>query len=468
MSYIKDDFLLTNEAAVELYEEYAKNMPIFDYHCHLPEKQILENAPFNDIFEIWLAGDHYKWRLMRNYGVSEDYITGDKSNKEKFLAYCKTLGTAFGNPLYHWSQVELKEFFNCELEINEENAEAIWEECNAYIKANNVTPQSLIEGSNVKYIFTTNEVFDDLTTFEAIAKKGYAFKVIPAFRADKIMNIEAEKYNDFVALLEGCTHSIENVNDLEKALELRLHAFMQVGTRASDIALEEVYPIADRNDAAKIFIKRRKGKKVSEEESKVFKGYLTYFLFKLYAANGIATELHVGAMRNNNTVMLQQLGLDTGYDSISSAGDVKNISRLFDRLNYEHRLPKTILFNLNPKMNTELMTLLGCFQSSTAQGTAVKGKIQYGPAWWFLDNKVGMEKHLEDMTATGHLATFVGMLTDSRSLLSYPRHHYFRRILCNYLGGLMERNEITQNKALVGKVVEDICFNNAVEYLGVK
>ncbi len=463
MSYVKDNFLLTNKTAETLYNDYAKDMPIFDYHCHLPEKQILENVPFEDIFQIWLAGDHYKWRLMRNYGVDEEYITGAKSNKEKFTAYCKTLGTAFGNPLYHWSQVELKEFFKCELEINEENAEAIWNECNAYIKANNVTPQSLIEGSNVKFIFTTNEVFDDLTTFEKLAEKDYKFKVIPAFRADKIMNIEAEKYNDFVGLLENCTNTIDSLNDLECALELRLKAFMQVGTRASDIALEEVYPIADRNEAVKVFQKRRAGKAVNEKESKIFKGYLTYFLFKLYAKYGIATELHVGAMRNNNTRMLNRLGLDTGYDSISEAGGLKNTSRLFDRLDGENSMPKTILFNLNPKMNAELMTLLGCFQSSEA-----KGKVQYGPAWWFLDNKVGMEKHLDDLTATGHLATFVGMLTDSRSLLSYPRHHYFRRILCNYLGGLIERNEITQNIALVGKVVKDICFNNAVEYLGVK
>ncbi len=463
MSYLRDDFLLTNETAAELYNDYAKNMPIFDYHCHLPEKQILENKPFEDVFQIWLAGDHYKWRLMRNYGVDERYITGGGTNKEKFLAYCKTLGTAFGNPLYHWSQVELKTFFGCDLEINEENAEKIWEECNAYIKENNVTPQSLIESSNVNYIFTTNEVFDDLTTFEKIEKKGYKFKVIPAFRADKIMNIEAEKYNEFVGLLEKCTHSIANINDLEMTLELRLKAFLQAGTKASDIALEEVYPIAERNDAAKVFLRRRKGKEISEKDSRIFKGYLTYFLFKLYGKYNVATELHVGAMRNNNSVMLEKLGLDTGYDSISEKGGVTNISRLFDRLNNEKSLPKTILFNLNPKMNAELMTLLGCFQSSEA-----KGKIQYGPAWWFLDNKVGMEKHLDDLTATGHLATFVGMLTDSRSLLSYPRHHYFRRILCNYLGGLMERGEITQNKELVGKVIEDISYRNAVNYLGVK
>ncbi len=463
MSYIKQNFLLTNKTAEKLYTDFAKDMPIFDYHCHLPEKQILANEPFSDIFQIWLAGDHYKWRLMRNFGIDEEFITGKANNHDKFLAYCKTLGTAFGNPLYHWSQVELKEFFDCDLEINEENAEAIWEQCNAYIQKNNVTPQSLIERSNVKYIFTTNEVFDDLSTFEEIAKKDYKFKVIPAFRADKIMNIDAEKYNEFVSMLEKCTHKIENLNDLESALEERLHAFLMVGTRASDIALEEVYPVATRNDAAKIFNRRRAGKEVSEEQTKVFKGYLTYFLFKLYAKHNIVTELHVGARRNNNSVMLQRLGLDTGYDSISEQDGTEQISRLFDRLNDENSLPKTILFNLNPKMNTELMTLLGCFQGSEA-----KGKIQYGPAWWFLDNKVGMEKHLEDMTATGHIATFVGMLTDSRSLLSYPRHHYFRRILCNYLGGMIERGEMTQNIEFVGKVIKDICYNNAIEYLGVK
>ncbi len=463
MSYVKENFLLTNKTAEKLYNEYAKDMPIFDYHCHLSEKQILENKPFNDIFEIWLAGDHYKWRLMRNYGVNEAYITGDKTNKEKFLTYCKTLGTAFGNPLYHWSQVELKTFFDCNLEINEQNAEAIWTDCNAYIKEHTVTPQSLIESSNVKYVFTTNEVFDDLSTFAQIAKKDYRFKVIPAFRADKIMNIEAERYNEFVGWLEDCTHKIANIDALERALELRLQEFMLAGTKASDIALEEVYPIADKKVAKKIFAKRRAGKEVTEKESAAFKGYMTYILFKLYAKYGIATELHVGAMRNNNTVMLQKLGLDTGYDSISSAGDIKNLSLLLDRLHNENSLPKTILFNLNPKMNVEIMTLLGCFQSDEA-----KGKIQYGPAWWFLDNKVGMEKHLEDLTATGHLATFVGMLTDSRSFLSYPRHHYFRRILCNYLGGMIERGEMTGDIPFVGKVVEDICYCNIATYLGVE
>ena len=463
MSYIKDNFLLTNKTAERLYFGYAKDTPIFDYHCHLPEKQILANETFNDLFEIWLAGDHYKWRLMRNFGVDEAYITGDKSNKEKFLAYCKTLGTAFGNPLYHWSQVELKEFFNCEIEINEQNAELIWDWCNEYIALNKITPQKLIEQSNVSHIFTTNEIFDDLSTFPAIAAKGYKFKVIPAFRADKIMNVEAKAYKTFIAQLEALTGEVKDVDALEKAIEARLQEFIKVGTTASDIALQNVYPVTEKAEANAVFQKALQGEIPTEAEAEVFKGYLTYFLFKLYAKYGIATELHVGAMRNNNSVMLEKLGLDTGFDSIAEDNSIKNMSRLFDRLNGENSLPKTIVFNLNPKMNTEIMTLIGCFQSSEA-----RGKVQYGPAWWFLDNKVGMEKHLDDLTATGHIGAFVGMLTDSRSLLSYPRHHYFRRILCNYFGGMMEKGEMTSDEAFVGKVVEDICYNNAMTYLNMR
>ena len=313
MSYIRKDFLLNTPTAQKLYFEYATDMPIFDYHCHLPERQILENQPFSDLYEIWLAGDHYKWRLMRNYGVDEDYITGDRSNKEKFLAYCRVLGTAFGNPLYHWSQVELQEFFACELEINEKNAEAIWEQCNAYIRENRVTPQSLIERSNVKHLYTTNEIFDELETFREIAKKGYAFDVAPAFRADRIMNIDGANYTDFIARVEKQTHPIASLSDLESAIEKRLQAFIAVGTTAADVALQSVYPIAEKADAEAVFAKRRKGEAVTQAESEIFKGYLTYFLFKLYAKYNIATELHVGAMRNNNEVMLRKLGLDTGF-----------------------------------------------------------------------------------------------------------------------------------------------------------
>lgn len=463
MSYIKDDFLLENKTAVRLYNDYAKNMPIFDYHCHLSEKQILENKRFNDVCEVWLGGDHYKWRLMRNFGVSENLITGDASNHDKFVAYCKTLATAFGNPLYHWSQLELKEFFNCELEINEENAETIWNWCNDYIALNDVTPQKLIEQSNVKHIFTTNEVFDDLSTFEEIKKKGYKFTVTPAFRADKMMNIEAEKYNDFIAILESKTKKINTFGDFEAAIADRLEEFIKVGTVASDIAVERVCEVPERRVAEEAFDERRKGKTLTQVQVDAFKGYMTYYLMKLYASRNIRTELHVGAMRNNNSAMLAKLGLDTGFDSISEDNSIRNMSRLFDKLNDENALPRTIIFNLNPKMNAEIMTLIGCFQSDEA-----RGKIQYGPAWWFLDNKVGMYKHLDDLTATGHLGAFVGMLTDSRSFLSYPRHHYFRRILCNYLGRMMENGEMTNNEKLVGAVIKDLSYRNAVKYFGIE
>lgn len=463
MSYIKDDFLLENKTALRLYNDYAENMPIFDYHCHLSEKQILENKRFNDVCEVWLGGDHYKWRLMRNYGVPERLITGDASNHDKFVAYCKTLSTAFGNPLYHWSQLELKEFFNCELEINEENAETIWNWCNDYIALNDVTPQKLIEQSNVKHIFTTNEVFDDLSTFEEIRKRNYKFTVTPAFRADKMMNIEAEKYNDFIAILESKTKKINTFGDFEAAIADRLEEFIKVGTVASDIAVERVCEVPERRVAEEAFDERRKGKTLTQVQVDAFKGYMTYYLMKLYASRNIRTELHIGAMRNNNSAMLAKLGLDTGFDSISEDNSIRNTSRLFDKLNDENALPRTIIFNLNPKMNAEIMTLIGCFQSDEA-----RGKIQYGPAWWFLDNKVGMYKHLDDLTATGHLGAFVGMLTDSRSFLSYPRHHYFRRILCNYLGRMMENGEITNNEKLVGEVIKDVSYRNAVKYFGIE
>lgn len=463
MSYIKDDFLLENKTALRLYNDYAENMPIFDYHCHLSEKQILENKRFNDVCEVWLGGDHYKWRLMRNYGVPERLITGDASNHDKFVAYCKTLSTAFGNPLYHWSQLELKEFFNCELEINEENAETIWNWCNDYIALNDVTPQKLIEQSNVKHIFTTNEVFDDLSTFEEIRKRNYKFTVTPAFRADKMMNIEAEKYNEFIAILESKTKKINTFGDFEAAIADRLEEFIKVGTVASDIAVERVCEVPERRVAEEAFDERRKGKTLTQVQVDAFKGYMTYYLMKLYANRNIRTELHIGAMRNNNSAMLAKLGLDTGFDSISEDNSIRNTSRLFDKLNDENALPRTIIFNLNPKMNAEIMTLIGCFQSDEA-----RGKIQYGPAWWFLDNKVGMYKHLDDLTATGHLGAFVGMLTDSRSFLSYPRHHYFRRILCNYLGRMMENGEMTDNEELVGEVIKDVSYRNAVKYFGIE
>lgn len=461
MSFIKDNFMLSTKTAEKLYFDYAKDMPIFDYHCHLPEKQILENKVFTDINEVWLSGDHYKWRLMRNSGISEDFITGERNAREKFKAMCKALSTAFGNPLYHWSHMELKEYFNCELEINEANADQIFDWCNEFIRINKLTPQKLIEQSNVKIIFTTNEIFDDLSTFNEIAKKGYKFKVIPAFRADKIMNCDAVLYKSYIEKLAGLTHEIKDIESLESALEIRLKEFIKVGTVASDISLERVLSIADRNDADKVFKKAISTGEPTLAETETFKGYLTYFLMKLYAKYDIRCELHIGAKRNNNTVMFNKLGLDSGYDSISDYNSLEQMSALFDTLNNQDLLPKTIVFNLNPKMNMEILTLIGTFQDDSA-----KGKMQYGPAWWFLDNKEGMIKHLKDLTSQYPLGSFVGMLTDSRSFLSYTRHHYFRRILCSYLGELIEEGEVTADLNLVGKTIEDVCYNNSIKYFG--
>ena len=454
---------MTNPTAERLYFDYAKEMPIFDYHCHLPERELLENAPCADLSALWLGGDHYKWRLMRNYGIDEELITGDAKAEDRFVSFCRVLGTAYGNPIYHWSQSELAFFFDCHLEINEKNALSILDHCNTYMREHGITPQKLIERSNVKALCTTNEVFDDLTVFDEIAKKNYAFRVLPAFRGDKIMNIDAKGYLTFLKKLEDLTHPIRTLDDLEDALEQRLLEFLKRGTVASDIAVERVCHIPTHEEADRVFRLALSGNALTVSEVDSFKGYLTYSLMRLYAKHHVATELHIGAMRNNNSKMLARLGLDTGYDSISDTNSISALSRLFDRLESEDSLPRTIVFNLNPKMNAEIMTLIGCFQSSEA-----RGKLQYGAAWWFLDNKVGMERHLEDLTATGHLATFVGMLTDSRSLLSYPRHHYFRRILCNYLGTMMERGEMTDDIEAVGEVVRDICYRNAARYFGLQ
>ena len=459
MSYIKNNFLLSNKVSEELYFKYAQKMPIFDYHCHISEKEILEDKPFKNIYEMWLSGDHYKWRLMRNVGINEELITGKGSPKEKFLAYCEALGTAYLNPLTHWSQLELKAYFNCDIEINKANALKIWNHCNEYLKKHKITRASLIKNSNVKYIFTTNEPWDDLTIFTKINKKYKEFKVYPAFRTDKFLNIEATLFKDYIKKLG----KISTLDDLLKTLENKLKAFVKVGCTASDMGVENVYPVSSKEVASKLFIKRMKGQKITVEESKQYKGYMVYALLKMYSKYHIRSELHYGAMRNNSTKMFNKLGLDTGYDSIAENNSIYNLSRLLDKLDLENSLPPMIIFNLNPAANLEIMSLINCFQDDKYHG-----KIQYGPAWWFLDNKEGMIKHLKDLTAVGHLGIFVGMLTDSRSFLSYTRHHYFRRILCDFLGRAMVKGEMTSDIKSVGKVVQDISFNNSVNYFGLR
>lgn len=460
MSYIKENFLLESKTAEKLYFEYAKDMPIFDYHCHLSEKQILEDKPFDNIYEIWLNGDHYKWRLMRNYGIDESYITGKKTPKEKFLAYCETLETAFLNPLYHWSQLELEMYFNCKLEINKKNAPLIWEKCNEYIKKHKITPSKLIISSNVKHIFTTNEPFDDLKTFVKLKDKYHQFTVAPAFRCDKIINIDNVDFNNIINRLDP---KIKTLKDLEKELEKRLKNFIAVGCVASDMAVDTVPAPSTFTLAKKVFENKRMNKKITEKDASIYKGYIMYFLLKLYAKYNIRSEIHIGASRNKNSKAFASIGPDAGYDTMSDTNSLENLAALMDQLNNIDALPPIVLFNLNPKMNLELIVLMNSFQDSSYHG-----KIQYGPSWWFLDHKEGITKHLKDLSSVGHLGVFIGMLTDSRSFLSYARHHYFRRLLCNFLAEAMEKGEITNDIVLVGNVVKNISYNNAINYFGIE
>lgn len=460
MSYIKNDFMLDNKFAVKLYE-YAREMPIFDYHCHLSEKQILENKQFKDLADIWLGGDHYKWRLMRFYGVDEDLITGNAAPIDKFAAYVEAVSKAFGNPLQHWSQLELKTFFGIEDELRPENTMTIWNKANAFIESKKLTPLDCILQSNVKYLFTTNEAYDDLETFEKIKRKNLGVAVLPAFRADKLMAVEASDYRNTIDRLAELTLPVKDLGDLETAVKIRLAEFKKVGCRAADIATEQCYPQVDRKEAEAVFIKAIKGKRVEREEGEAFRSYMTEFLLELYAKEGIVAEYHLGAMRNNNSVAFEKIGADSGFDTIGGGDYIYNLSCLMDRLNQKKALPKMILFNLNPNRNAEFIALSGCFCDGTA-----RGKINYGAAWWFLDNKPGMEQHLTDLCALGNIDTFLGMLTDSRSFLSYPRHDYFRRILCNFFGKMISDGLMTDDVKFAARTVQNICFYNAEKFFG--
>lgn len=459
--FIGEDFLLSNETAKELYHGHAKDMPIFDYHCHLSEKAIQEDKPFNDFFELWLGGDHYKWRLMRNFGIDEEYITGGEPRKEKFMCYVRALETAYGNPLYHWSHMELRNYFGIDDVICSANAEKIWDKANDYIKTHSLSPSSLIAGSNVKIVCTTNEIFDDLTVFDDIKKKNYPFRVLPTFRADKVMNIDDPRYTEYLGRLCSIYGDIPSLEELEKAIAARIVEFKEKGAVAADIALQKVYPPCAREKAAEAFGCAVSGKQVTAAQAEAYKSFVMGQVLRGCAANGLAVQVHVGAMRNNNSRMYKILGADTGYDSIDDGASIAALSRWMDALDAEGSLPKMVLFNLNPVWNLPLTTLAGCFQDSSA-----RGKIQFGPAWWFLDHLDGIRAQLDSLADTGHIGTFIGMLTDSRSFLSYPRHHYFRRILCDWLGRKAEDGEICRDMETLGKVVRDISYNNAAAYFG--
>ena len=460
--FINDNFLLQNEYAVKLYHDFAKDLPIIDYHCHISPKEIAQNKQFDNLFDVWLSGDHYKWRAMRANGVNEEYITGNKSPKEKFAKWGDTVPYTLRNPLYHWTHLELKNTFDVSELLNSESAEKIYDHCTKLLNTDEYTVHNLIRKSNVELICTTDDPIDDLRYHKQIKESDFEVKVIPAWRPDKAMAIEnISVYNDYINLLaEAASIEINTFADLIKALEIRHDFFAENGCKLSDHGIEEFY--ADdytESQIEEIFETARKGSSVSKEDEMKFKSAMMYEFARMDFEKSWTQQFHYGVIRNNNSQMFDKLGPDTGFDSIGSFNVAKPLAKYLDRLASNNILTKTIIYNINPNDNDLIATMIANFQDGT-----VAGKIQFGSGWWFLDQKQGMEAQLNSLSNHGLLSRFVGMLTDSRSFLSYSRHEYFRRILCNLLGEDMEKGLIPDDMNLVGKMVEDICYNNAKEY----
>jgi len=462
--FMDDNFLLYNDTAVLLYHNCAKNQPIYDYHCHLNPKEIWENKRFKNLTEVWLYGDHYKWRAMRSNGIDEEYITGSASDYDKYKAWAATVPYTIGNPLYHWTHLELRRFFGINDILNEDTADMIWEKANAIISGDGFRVRDLIEKFNVELIGTTDDPVDKLEYHQKIRESGeMKTKVLPTFRPDKGININLKGFKEWVMKLsEVCGKPINGYGDFLKALEERVDFFKSQGCCLSDHAFDYVpYKEASFDEVGSIFEKALNGGEITLEEEEKYKTYTLQFLGRLYAKHGWVMQLHIGAMRNNNTRMFNKLGPDTGFDSINDLNIAYPLSRFMDSLDKEGNLPKIILYTLNPKDNYVLGTMLGNFQSSE-----VPGKIQFGSAWWFNDQKDGMIEQMKALANLGLLSRFVGMLTDSRSFLSYPRHEYFRRILCNLIGEWVEKGEFPRDMKLLYKIVADICSNNIKNYLG--
>lgn len=463
--FMDEDFLLNNETAVKLFHDYASKSPIFDFHCHLNPKDIYEDIRFKNITEVWLYGDHYKWRLMRSNGVDERYITGDADDYSKFLEFAKTIPMAIGNPVYHWTHLELQRYFGINELLNEKTAPMIWEKVNSMLNSSEFSVRNIIKKSNVKILCTTDDPTDSLE-YHKLLKEDDSFnvKVLPAFRPDKGINIDKDDFKDWVKKLsEVCGKAIESYDDYLDALNSRLEFFDSYGCRLSDHALDFVaYEESTKEEVDEIFKKALKGEKLSQIEVDKYKTSVLQFLGKRYKELGWAMQLHIAALRNTNSRMFKKLGPDTGYDSINDVNIAYPLSKLLDSLESTGSLPKVILYTLNPKDNYVLAALMGSFQ-----GEGIPGKMQFGSAWWFNDNIDGMTEQMKTLANVGLLSKFVGMVTDSRSFLSYPRHEYFRRILCNLIGEWVEKGEVPDDIDLLGKIVQDISFNNAVNYFGV-
>lgn len=457
--FITDNFLLQSEVAKALYHDYAKDLPIIDYHNHLPPKAIADNKPIKNITEAWLDGDHYKWRSMRANGVEEVYITGASKAKDKFLKWAETVPYTLRNPLFHWTHLELKRYFNIDDILQESTAENIYNNANRILEEK--TPAQLLEQMRVEVICTTDDPTDDLEHHKTIANMNIFTKVLPTFRPDALFLIENNTFNTYIKQLATCVgFPIHNLSDLRNAIQGRVNYFDALGCRLSDYGLAQIF--ANNFTVAKadgIFKKRLVGTPISKDEAELYASYLLVELCKMYHEKGWVQQFHLGALRNNNSRLLTQIGLDAGVDSISDFQQAVPMSRLFDKLNATNQLAKTITYNLNPSQNEVFATMMGNFQNSDAAG-----KMQWGSGWWFLDQKDGMEKQISCLSNMGLLSRFVGMLTDSRSFLSFPRHEYFRRVLCNILGEDVKQGLIPNDVEFLGKMVQNICYNNAKTY----
>ncbi|MBE6740766.1 MAG: glucuronate isomerase [Ruminococcaceae bacterium] len=461
-NFMDKDFLLDTECAKKLFHEYAENMPICDYHCHLSPKEIYENKQPESITQLWLAGDHYKWRAMRSCGVDEEYCTGNASAKDKFLKFGETLQYCIGNPLYHWAHIELKKYFGIDTPLNAKTAAEIYEKANEAISNGDFRPQSLIMNSNVKVVCTTDDPIDSLEYHKLLKEvEGFDCKVLPSFRPDKALNINLKGFAEYIdALGKAADIEIKTVDDVITALCKRADFFNEAGCKVSDQAFDYVpYKECDKDKLDKIFKKGLKGEELDQKDIDCYRTAIMLALGKKYNELGWAMEVHIGALRNNNTKMFEKLGPDVGFDSIDDHEIAQPLSRFLDALCKQGNLPKTILFNLNDKDNVVLATMLGNFQSAETAS-----KIQFGPAWWFLDTMDGMTAQLKTLGNLGVLGKFVGMETDSRSFTSYGRHDYFRRILCRLIGRWVEDGWYANDEEVLKEIICGISYDNAIKY----
>ena len=460
-TFIHDDFLLENSSAKKLYHEYVKNLPIIDYHNHLPPKDIAENKQFDDITALWLECDHYKWRALRTLGIDEKFITGKASNYDKFKTFASAVPSMVRNPLFHWTHLELARYFSHFEILNESNAEAIYKKTSALVKQKDFSTQGLLKMMNVESLCTTEDPLDSLSYHDQIANSTFSIKVSTAFRPDKSILIDSPHYNDYINQLEKAFDlDIQTYQNLCDVLLKRIDYFHEKGCRLSDHGLNYVpFEEASQKEINSIFEKKRNGTLINEKESQKFQTAILAFLSKVYHKKGWVQQFHLGAMRNNNSRMFNLLGPDTGWDSIGTYPITQALSNFLDQLDQNDQLSKTILYNLNPADNAMMASLIGNFNDGSS-----KGKVQWGSGWWFLDQIDGMTDQINTLSNIGLISCFVGMLTDSRSFLSFPRHEYFRRLVCTLFGNDIENGLLPNDKDWIGKILSDICYYNAKNY----